>query len=261
MVLDREKMHIICWVIPKRFKSAGIHATKNSAYAAIRNNPGEVVKCDNLMDALTISGVDTRELPAWARRIYIDADLPGEDESWPWPQGEPHGSHKEGIYTPAATPPSQPAVVDWQAPFPPVVEAPRLPYFVPLPAAVVYSQDQSNASKPVNENDDIDYFADDDETIDLINKLFTEFNFTDPDPRTDGNRRGFQPLPSKAQSVHPSCSHAQSPKVSIAPVVNKVKSDTGLGEGGRSTAQDSGPPHNQSYSKSKGKASGNCSSS
>ncbi|KIO17019.1 hypothetical protein M407DRAFT_229900 [Tulasnella calospora MUT 4182] len=228
MVLDREKMQKICWVIPKRFKSAGIHATKNSAYAAIQNRPGEVCRCENLMDALAISGVDTRELPPWAQRFYLDADLPGEDESWPWPQAHPQGSYNEGIYTPAAAPPSHPAIVDRQAPVPPSADA--VPYFVPSPAAVVFSKHQSMTSKPMNNDDDIDYFDNDDETIALINTLFTEFDFTDADPQTDGNQRGFQPLPSKTQSIYSGYSHPQSSNAGIAPVVNTVKSDKGSGE-------------------------------
>lgn len=184
------------------------------------------------MDALAISGMNARDLPSWARRIYIDADLPGEDELWPWPQVEHKGSYCEGMYTSAATPPSRPAIAEQQTPVPAVGDVKQPPCFVPLPAAVVFSKPQSATSKPVNDSDEIDYFADDNETVALINNLFAEFDLTDSDPQA-GKRRGFQPLPGKARSVYPGSGNVKDSKSVAVPALNKAKSNQVFAEADR----------------------------
>lgn len=152
------------------------------------------------MDAMSRTGMRAEELPAWPRRVYADADVPGEDESWPCPAKKDPTAYQDGMKTPAASPPARPATALRHGPCSPSVEGPAPPRYIPSAAPVLTVQSHRPAGSSIEDEDT--YFLGDTVTVEDVDKLFADLGLCNTPPVSQQRSgRGFQPTPNKSKAM------------------------------------------------------------
>lgn len=138
----------------------------------------------------------------WGSRITWkqDADVPGEDESWPCPMKKDPSAYQDGIQTPAAPPPARPATALQHGPRSPSVGGSVPPSYIPIAAPVLTIQSHRSAGNSTTEEGD--YFAGDTVTVEDVDRLFASLGLGNTPPVSQQRSgRGFQPTPTKFKAI------------------------------------------------------------